>query len=365
MTTARPLSLRRRHVLGLLTAGAALGSRNRAFALELPAELTQPAAITPGAAFGLFNNIATAGSRLVAVGERGRILLSDDAGHSWRQVPVPVSATLVAARFATPSLGWAVGQMGVILKTRDAGESWTLVLNGIQAAGLMLSEARADNARAPTSAAAQAELLNAQSLVSFGASVPMLAVVPLDAAHILAFGAYGLALESLDGGETWRGNAARVPDPQGLHIYAALRREDALVAVGEQGLLLHGAADGALTAGVSAFQGSLFGVVSPAAGEVLAFGLQGTVLRSSDFGATWRNLKPVSSNAVLCGQVLPDRRIALGDASGNVLVSRDGGASFTAMPGTLPVTAMGLAPDGALVLGSPAGLRRVALGVES
>jgi len=369
MILPRPSArLRRRHVLGLLTAGAALGCANRACALDMPAELTQPSVITPAAAFGLFNNVATAGTRLVAVGERGRILLSDDAGHSWRQAPVPVSSNLVVVRFATPTLGWVAGQMGVILKTQDAGESWRLVLNGFQAANLMLVEAEA--APAPVKPATvddgtgQTLLAAAQLLVSFGASNPLLSLVVLSPRHILAFGAFGLALESLDGGETWRGIGARVQNPQGLHIYGALRTGDTLVAAGEAGLLLRGAPVGGLNAVTSSYQGSLFGLVSAAAGNVLAFGLQGTLLQSSDAGGTWRSLPPVSANAVLCGQAVQGARIVLGDASGNVLVSQNEGASFTATPGTLPVTAMAQAPDGAIILGSPAGLRRVALGMN-
>ena len=40
--------------------------------------------------------ITQAGQRLVAVGERGLVLLSDDAGKHWRQAQVPVSVTLTA-----------------------------------------------------------------------------------------------------------------------------------------------------------------------------------------------------------------------------------------------------------------------------
>ena len=352
-------------MLGLL-AGAALARPARAAPRELPAELAQPAALSPACAYGLFNNIAPAGARLVAVGERGRIMLSDDAGANWRQVPTPVSATLVAARFATPRLGWAAGQMGVILKTEDAGESWRLVLNGFQAAGLMLAEAQADAAHAgPNDANAQAELQNAQTLVSFGASTPLLSLVPLSPAHVLAFGAYGLALESLDAGESWRGIAARVLDSQGLHIYGAVLAGGTLVAAGEGGLLLHGAPDGTLATAASPYQGSLFGLVSAAPDKILAFGLQGTLLNSADQGASWRSLPPVSGSAILCGQVLRDGRVALGDASGNLLISADAGARFHTVPGTLPVTALAQAPDGALILGSPAGLRRLSLGAAA
>src|SRR5690554_6830126 len=36
--------------------------------------------------------VTKAGERLVAVGQRGHILLSDDAGESWRQAQVSVSS---------------------------------------------------------------------------------------------------------------------------------------------------------------------------------------------------------------------------------------------------------------------------------
>lgn len=361
MVLQRPLPRRHALAMAACAAGTALSARAAA-AMDLPAELAEPAALSQQAAFGLFNDIALAGTRLVAVGERGHILLSDDAGQSWHQSPVPVSTTLVTARFATPHLGWVAGQMGVILKTTDGGETWRLVLNGFQAASLMLAEAQADTARTPSTAAAQAELQNAQSFISFGASIPLLALLPLSTTHILAFGAYGLALESLDAGENWRGNAARVPDPQGLHIYAARQTAGAIVAVGEQGLLLHGAPGAALAAATSPYQGSLFGLVSLTPANILAFGLQGTLLQSADQGATWRTKTPVSGNAVLCGVVLRDNRIVLGDASGNLLKSDDAGASFHTLPGTLPVTALAQAPDGALIIGTPAGIRRVAPG---
>jgi photosystem II stability/assembly factor-like uncharacterized protein len=261
---------------------------------------------------------------------------------------------LVAARFATPRLGWAVGQMGVLLKTTNGGETWRLVLNGFDAANLMLAEARPLGETSP-------EMQNAQSLIAFGASVPLLVLLPLSANHILALGAYGLALESCDAGETWHGIGARVQDPQGYHLYGAVLAGQNLVAVGEAGLLLHGAAGGTLTAATSPYQGSLFGAVMPSPAVILAYGLQGTLLRTTDSGATWAAQSPVSSNAVLCAALLRDGRVALGDESGNLLLSRDGGETFRAMPGTLPVTALAQAPDGALIAGSPAGLRRVEL----
>ncbi|MFU0418243.1 WD40/YVTN/BNR-like repeat-containing protein, partial [Acinetobacter baumannii] len=66
-----------------------------------------------------------AGKRVVAVGEHGIVLLSDDEGKTYRQArTVPVSATLSAVSFADEKHGWAVGQWGVILATSDGGETW-------------------------------------------------------------------------------------------------------------------------------------------------------------------------------------------------------------------------------------------------
>ena len=73
--------------------------------------------------------VARAGDRLVTVGERGRVLLSDDSGKTWRQAEsVPVSVTLTAVTFADARSGWATGHAGVVLHTVDAGNTY-LFLN--------------------------------------------------------------------------------------------------------------------------------------------------------------------------------------------------------------------------------------------
>src|SRR5882762_6618150 len=58
---------------------------------------------------------AQAGTRVVAVGERGVVALSDDGGTTWRQAPCPVSVTLTMVRFADDRHGVAVGHGGTVL----------------------------------------------------------------------------------------------------------------------------------------------------------------------------------------------------------------------------------------------------------
>ncbi|MBW2369941.1 MAG: hypothetical protein JRH15_18880, partial [Deltaproteobacteria bacterium] len=60
-----------------------------AFAASVEDPLDRPAVMSRGAAHSVLLDVTTAGERLVAVGERGIVVLSDDAGHTWRQAKVP------------------------------------------------------------------------------------------------------------------------------------------------------------------------------------------------------------------------------------------------------------------------------------
>ncbi|WP_430515935.1 WD40/YVTN/BNR-like repeat-containing protein, partial [Pseudomonas fluorescens] len=61
--------------------------------------LDQAALQSAKAAHSVLLAVTRAGERLVAVGERGIVLLSDDSGVSWRQAKVPVSVSLTAVQF--------------------------------------------------------------------------------------------------------------------------------------------------------------------------------------------------------------------------------------------------------------------------
>ena len=113
-------------------------------------ELDRPATVTPRAATGLITSIAAAGTRLVAVGERGRILISDNDGVNWRQVESPTSVTLTRVVFADAQDGWTMGQMGVVLFTADAGRTWRRQLDGDQANAIMLRAAQSRAAKNPS-----------------------------------------------------------------------------------------------------------------------------------------------------------------------------------------------------------------------
>src|SRR4029077_14681745 len=74
--------------------------------------LDTPAQISPLASRSLLQAVTKAGSRLIAVGQRGHIVVSSDGGKTWKQASVPVSSDLTAVFFADGMNGWAVGHDG-------------------------------------------------------------------------------------------------------------------------------------------------------------------------------------------------------------------------------------------------------------
>jgi photosystem II stability/assembly factor-like uncharacterized protein len=93
--------------------------------LFFPLSYAEPASavsqIQPLAVSSLVLDITNAGDRLVAVGERGHVLVFDG---KWQQVQTPVSVPLTKVFFLTEQLGWAVGHDATIIHTNDGGMSW-------------------------------------------------------------------------------------------------------------------------------------------------------------------------------------------------------------------------------------------------
>ena len=82
------------------------------------------AEIQPLAAESVLLDVTRVGDRLVAVGERGHVVWSDD-GEKWLQAEnVPTRATLTTV-FALGERLWAGGHDAVIITSGDRGRTWT------------------------------------------------------------------------------------------------------------------------------------------------------------------------------------------------------------------------------------------------
>lgn len=316
--------------------------------------LDTPALTSTLAARSLVNGLTLAGNRVVAVGQRGHVLLSDDHGKSWQQASVPVSADLVAVSFASAERGWAVGHDGVVLASTDGGRSWLRQLDGRTLGDVLVKHY--------TASGDAKWLAEAQRFATQGAENPLLDVWFDDANNGVVVGAFGLVLRTADGGKSWQPLMHATDNPKALHLYAVRRVGGELYIAGEQGLLLKlDRASGRFMAVTIPYQGTLFGVVGTER-AVLAFGLRGNVVRSTDGGRTWGTV-PTGVQVGLTAGTLDERgRIVLASQTGHVLISADDGATFTPLKTERPVPAAAVtrASAGTLVLGGPRGVHTVA-----
>jgi len=270
---------------------------------------------------------ARAGSRVVAVGDHGIILLSDDNGRSFRQAKtVPIDSTLTAVSFADDQHGWAVGQWGVILQSTDAGETWTL----------QRSDLKGDR--------------------------PLFAVHFFDARHGVAVGLWSLVLSTVDGGRVW--TQQQLLPPEGskkadLNLLAMFADDHRNVyATAEKGMLLKSGDQGRTWAYLATgYKGSFWTGIALPDGVLLAAGLRGSLYRSADEGKTWSRIETNSKSSITALAHIGNEVVAVG-LDGLELRSKDGGTSFSGTPRAdrLPLTSIVAAADGRAVLFSRQGV---------
>ena len=104
-----------RTVLFALGSALAAASAAPATGASFIDPLDAPAMQSPLAARSMLQGVTKAGSRLVAVGQRGHVVYSADNGASWKQASVPVSSDMTAVFFrisVCESGPWAAGGAG-------------------------------------------------------------------------------------------------------------------------------------------------------------------------------------------------------------------------------------------------------------
>lgn len=268
-------------------------------------------------------SVAVAGQRLVAVGQRGDIVYSDDQGRHWSQASVPVSTDLTAVYFPTARQGWAVGQSGVILHSSDGGASWSLQINGFRLGKLLVdfyermlkSESGGDK-----KSTIMRELRNAKAMAQDAPALALLDVWFKNAKVGFVVGQFNIILKTVNGGKTWIPLGYQVPTPQSHHLYSIRGSDGSLYITGEQGLVLHRSkgAD-AFTVIPTPYKGSFFGVAA-GDGVVVVFGLQGRAYLSRDGGASWQRLQMATQSAIV-GGVVDNGYIVLATLSGKLFAS--------------------------------------------
>lgn len=241
------LPLNRRRWLALAGATLAGGVQAAGFPTDGPARrmpLADKAALL---------DLTLAGGRLVAVGERGHVLLSDDQGATWRQAQdVPTRVTLTAVHATGPKQLWACGHGGSILRSDDAGEHWRRVAGKADGGDVLLSIRVEADGRG------------------------------------LAVGGFGYALASADGGASWQPATLLEGEDGERHLNRIFTSTTGtwLIAA-EGGHVLRSTDQGAHWSAIkTAYAGSLW-CGADVAGTLLAGGMRGHWVRSTDDGRSW------------------------------------------------------------------------------
>ncbi len=286
-----------------------------------------PAAHVQHAAQATMLASAKAGSRIVAVGDHGVVLLSDDGGQTHRQAKqVPVDVALTSVSFIDALQGWAVGHWGVVLHTNDGGETWQV----------QRSDTQHDR--------------------------PLFAVHFFNAKEGVAVGLWSLVLVTSDGGASWQ--AVTLAPPEGgkradlnlLGLFADAK--GALYASGERGMVLrsddHGQQWRYLPTG---YAGSFWTGIALPNGSLLVAGLRGSMYRSDDDAKTWQRVNTGSQSSITALATSGNDVLGVG-LDGLTLRSRDGGASFAMQlrEDRLPLTAVVFNGQGVPVIYSRQGV---------
>ncbi|WCM48611.1 glycosyl hydrolase [Pseudomonas sp. WJP1] len=346
----KPLLRRPLVILTALLAGHAFSQPVFVSPLDTPSLQSTRAIHAP------LNALAKAGGRLIAAGQRGHVLYSDNA-TTWVQAQVPVSSDLTALAFPSATEGWAVGHEGVVLHSSDAGKTWARQLDGRQIATILLKQY--GHPTNPEDLEAQRLKQDAELFAAQGADKPLLDVWFADERTGFVTGAFNLILRTEDGGQTWTSWQDRVDNPRSMHLYGMRPAAGTLFMVAEQGLVLKlDAASQRFVKVELPYEGTLFGLLGDER-LVLVYGLRGNALRSLDGGATWDKVDTGIKEGITSGLMADDGSIVLASQTGQLLRSTDRGATFSrvAVDRVAPNFAIAPAADGAVALAGLGGVR--------
>lgn len=334
-------------------------------------------------------DIGAAGDRLVAVGERGVIIYSDDEGRTWTQAEVPTSLMLTRVHFATAEKGWAVGHDGNVLFTSDGGINWVLQRDGLSAQAEInereagrarervaslaeqVAVAAAEEREALAAALEEAEWARDKAIEKLNAPVyapPLMGVWFRNEEQGWASGAYGTLIYTGNGGRDWQDWSWKVDvNPEELHYNGvAGSTEGCLYLASEWGRVFRSSCLGeSWEAMETGYDGSFFGVVvNPATGSVFAYGLLGTIYRSTDQGETWEALESRARASLFGAVASGDGTLVFVGQGGQATMTTDDGESFKPVPQPTRGGLHGVAPlgEGRFAVAGNGGVRLLEMG---
>ena len=250
-----------------------------------------------------------AGKRIVAVGDYGIVILSDD-GKTYRQArTMPTRAVLTSVFFLDDKRGWAAGHDGTVVATADGGETWQLLRDEPGKERVLLS-------------------------IWFETTL-----------HGIAVGQFGLMLETDDGGKTWRERRlVEVTDQAEKHLMEIFAGEKGLVFIAAESGSIFRSDDTGRTWKViqTDNKGSFWTGKALTDGGLLIAGMRGHIYRSDNKGVAWKEIVSGTQQSLTGIAQHNDGSVTVIGNSGVVLNSKDGGRSFaiTTRPDRANLTAI-------------------------
>ena len=267
----------------------------------------------------LLLDVVRANGRLVAVGEFGHIIYSDDRGETWTQAEtVPTQVTLTTVAFPTDKVGFAAGHDTTIVKTEDGGVTWERVYH------------------------------------DFDAETPIFGLYFDTPQPGLAVGAFSLVLETNDGGEPWEQRDVVDGGDYDYHLNDIFQAKDGTIYIAaEFGNVFRSTDKGASFQAIKTpYEGSFWSGLGLADGSVLVYGMRGNVYHTVDAGETWAKVPTDTKKSFGGGVQLDSGDIILVGLNGAVAYSSDGGNSFltTSRRDREGYNAVADGPDGKIVI---------------
>ncbi len=324
--------------------------------------LKTPAIQSTKASKGLILALTKAGNRLLAAGERGIIVYSDDQGKTWNQSKVPVSITITSIYFPTDKDGWAVGHDGVILATKDAGVTWIKQFDGSDSNRLIEQElvsklnAKKMQLERSNSSAQIKEQLNAEieSLqlavedikagAEFGPSRPLFGVWFKNHLEGVVVGSFGQIFGTKNGGESWSYLGSNLSNPDNFHFNSITMLSDGRLAItAEQGKIWLSKDQGlSWTLIDTRYEGYIYGVISISkTSKLIAYGFAGNLFQADLDGKSWKPLPKLTNKSLISASIGGDK-VVIYSGDRRQLVSNDYGQTFkvSQLPTGKPIAAV-------------------------
>src|SRR5690554_360007 len=355
------MNIRRVGATVMLSVGLVVGLSSSIEADAFRDPLETPAAQVRNIQSAHLSGIATAGDHLLAVGARGLIVRSEDAGQTWRQIVSPVSSDLLELFFINDQQGWIVGHDGVVLHSKDGGVTWTKQLDGHMAAELYEEHFQRLSKAGDETAESYLEVVRLNYMD--GPEQALMDVWFANELEGFVVGTFGTILFTRDGGSTWESWMERVDNPEVLHFMSISGHGDEVFIASERGIVYRlDQQQQRFVAMNTGYSGSFFTLVATES-SIFAGGLRGALYASDDHGQTWQRIPSGIQTAFTDTAVMNDGRIVMASIDGQlVFIGAD-----EAQPSILSPTRAGLfssvavLQDEMVVTAGYAGIRPVTL----